>query len=333
LESAPFVSFVTPFYNTAEFLAECIDSVLHQTYQNWEYVLVNNSSTDGSKEIAQDYAARFPGKIRLIHTESFLSQVENYNFALSRIAPTSKYCKMIQADDWLFPDCVRSMVEVAEAHPRVGIVAAYQLEGDRVALDGVPYPSEEIAGREVCRLYFLKRMYLFGTPTSLLLRSELIRARNPFYEEQYAPFEDADICFRLLRTWNFGFVHQVLTYSRVDDQSILARSRARGLLNLYRFSVVVEHGRDFLSEEEYERCLKDAERRYFLYLARCALRGRNSEFWDSHRKGLASLNYSLNRWSLGKWIPRAMLEKSWESFWGRWDRDSLIARDEEALSD
>jgi hypothetical protein len=46
---------------------------------------------------------------------SFLSQVQNYNFALSRISPDSKYCKMVQADDWLFPDCVRSMVEVAEA--------------------------------------------------------------------------------------------------------------------------------------------------------------------------------------------------------------------------
>jgi glycosyltransferase involved in cell wall biosynthesis len=333
LESLPLVSFVTPFYNTVEFLAECIDSVLRQTYHNWEYILVNNCSTDGSKEIAEDYAARFPGKIRLIHTKSFLSQVENYNFALSCISPTSKYCKMVQADDWLFPDCARTMLEVAEAHPRVGIVAAYQLEGERVALDGLPYPSEEVPGREVCRLYFLKRMYLFGTATSLLLRSELIRARNPFYEEQYAPFEDADICFRLLRTWNFGFVHQVLTYSRLDNQSILAQSRARGLLNLYRFSVVVEHGRDFLSEQEYKRSLKDAERCYFLYLARCALRGRSHAFWDLHRKGLASVNYPLNRWSLGKWIPRAMLEKSWESFWRRWDRDSLIAADPEALSD
>jgi glycosyltransferase involved in cell wall biosynthesis len=130
VEATPFVSVVTPFYNTRDFLADCIESVLRQTYQNWEYVLVDNCSTDGSSEVAAHYASRFPGKIRLIHTESFLSQVQNYNFALSCISPSSRYCKMVQADDWLFPDCIRSMVEVAEGHPTVGIVAAYELEGD-----------------------------------------------------------------------------------------------------------------------------------------------------------------------------------------------------------
>ena len=89
--------------------------------------------------------SRFPGKIRLIRTQSFLSQVQNYNFALSCISPSSKYCKMVQADDWLFPDCVKSMVELAEAHPTVGIVAAYELEGDEVRLDGLPYPSPEVS--------------------------------------------------------------------------------------------------------------------------------------------------------------------------------------------
>jgi len=328
LDSGSLVSFVTPFYNTVEFLAECIESVLRQTYQNWEYVLVDNCSTDGSSAVAEKYVSRFPQKIRLIHTDSFLSQVQNYNFALSRISPSSKYCKMVQADDWLFPDCVRSMVGVAEAHPTVGIVAAYKLEGECVALDGLPYPSKEVAGREVCRLYYLNDLYLFGTPTSLLLRSELIRSHDPFYDERYAPFEDAHVCFNLLKTWNFGFVHQVLTYSRLDDDSFLARARVSGLLHFFRFSAVVAHGRDYLSEEEYKRCLKDAERRYFLCLSRCALRGRSREFWELHRKMLASVNYSLSSWRLGKRIPRALLEKSWETFWGYWDKSSALTPDE-----
>ena len=138
----PLVSVVTPFYNTQEYLGECIESVLSQSYQKWEYVLVDNCSTDGSSEIAARYASRFSDRIRLIHTESFLSQVQNYNFALSCISPDSKYCKMVQADDWIFPDCLRSMVGLAEAHPKVGIVSAYELEGDRPWLGaGLPYPS------------------------------------------------------------------------------------------------------------------------------------------------------------------------------------------------
>ena len=134
-DSNPLVSVVTPFYNTREYLPECIESVLRQTYGNWQYTLVDNCSTDGSSEIAAGYASRFPEKIRVIRTPSFLSQVQNYNFALSSISPSAKYCKMVQADDWIFPVCIQSMVDVAEAHPTVGIVSAYELEGTDVSCD------------------------------------------------------------------------------------------------------------------------------------------------------------------------------------------------------
>ena len=87
---------------------------------------------------------------------------------------------------------------------------------------------------------------------------------------------------------------------------------------------MITHGRDYLSAEEYNRCLKDVERRYFLYLSRCWLRGRNREFWEYHRNALASINYSLNLRCLGKWIPRALLEKTWETLWTQWDKRSCI---------
>jgi glycosyltransferase involved in cell wall biosynthesis len=326
VESPPLVSFVTPFYNTREFLAECIESVLRQTCRNWEYILVDNCSTDGSSEVAEEYASRFQGKIRLIRNESFLSQVQNYNFALSHISPNSKYCKMVQADDWLFPDCVSSMVELAEAHPGVGIVSAYELEGDEVRLDGLPYPSPEVPGRQACRLYFLTGKYLFGTPTSLLMRSELIRSRVPFYEERHAPFEDAHACFDLLKTWNFGFVHQVLTYSRRDNDGMISRARSFGLELFLHLSMLVAHGRDHLSQEEFAQCLKDAERPYFLYLSSsvCALHRQSPKFWEFHRNGLASIDYSLDWRLLIKWIPRALMEKGWNAFWARWDKARMV---------
>jgi glycosyltransferase involved in cell wall biosynthesis len=319
---APLVSIVTPFYNTEAHLEECITSVICQTYNNWEYVLVNNCSTDKSAEIVERYANQHAGKLRLEHNATFLSQVQNYNGALRLISPHSKYCKVVQADDWLFPDCVSSMVEVAEAHPRVGMVAAYELEGDEVRLGGLPYPSPEVSGRDASRLYFLQGKYLFGTPTSLLLRSDLIRSRQPFYDERYAPFEDGHACFDLLKTWNFGFVHQILTYSRRDNNSIISKVRSFGLELFLHFSLLVAHGRDYLSDEEYHRCLRQAEREYFSYLSKCAcaVHAESPDFWQFHRKGLASVNYSLDWKLLGKWIPRALLEKIWDTLWMRWDQ-------------
>ena len=308
LNPNPLVSFVTPFYNTREFLAECIESVLCQTCQNWEYVLVDNCSTDGSNEIAEKYASRYPGKIRLMHTRSFLSQVQNYNFALSCISPESQYCKMVQADDWLFPECVNRMVALAEAHPSVGIVAAYALAGRFVESDGLPYPSTEINGRDVCRLYLLENRYVFGTPTSLLMRSELVRSRLPFYDERYAPFEDAHVCFDLLKDCDFGFVHQVLSFSRRDNDSILRRIGKLGSLAFCRLALVATHGKNHLSEAEYSECLREAERQYFAFLGRSALQNRGSEFWGFHRTKLTSIGYHLDWRMLVKWIALGIIE-------------------------
>jgi hypothetical protein len=215
------------------------------------------------------------------------------------------------------------MVEVAEAHPSVGIVAAYELAGEEVRLYGLPYPSPQVPGRDACRLYFLKGMYLFGSPTSSLLRSETVRSRNPFYDERYAPFEDGHVCFDLLKARDFGFVHQVLTYSRWDNGGLMSRLRHFELVPFLRLSMLVAHGKDYLSGEEYDRCLKRAERQYFRYLARhaCASRRDSREFWEFHRSGLASINYSFDWKRLARWLPRAVLEKAWGVFWRVWDND------------
>ncbi len=317
------VSVVTPFYNTAAFLGDCIESVLRQTYADWEYVLVDNRSTDGSGEIADQYASRFPGRIRVVHADTFRNQVQNYNFSLTCISPESKYCKMVQADDWIFPDCIRSMVEVAERHPSVGLVAAYRIEGDEVSLDGIPYPVSMLSGREACRLYFLKGRYVFGSPTSTLVRSEVVRSGQPFFEERYAPFEDGHAYFYALRSWDFGFVHQLLTYSRTENGGIMCRVRGFGLGAFLPFTMLAAHGRNSLSEDEFRTCMKRAEQNYFLQLTQsaCSLHRLPSEYWEFHRQGLASVNYSYDWKRFMRWLPRALIQKAWDAFWRRWDGD------------
>src|SRR5437764_11981376 len=111
--SQPFVSIVTPVYNEARYLSECIESVLAQTYQNWDYTIVNNCSTDESLEIASQYAVK-DRRIRVHRNQQFLPPIANYNIALQQISPESKYCKVVLEDDWIFPDCLETMVAVAE---------------------------------------------------------------------------------------------------------------------------------------------------------------------------------------------------------------------------
>src|SRR5580698_8030349 len=91
--SQPLVSVVVPVYNEEQFLAECLESILAQTYGNWECVIVNNYSTDRSPEIARRYADSDP-KIKVYDTAEFLRAVPNFNGALRRISPASKYVKI-----------------------------------------------------------------------------------------------------------------------------------------------------------------------------------------------------------------------------------------------
>ena len=125
----PFVSVVTPVYNGEAFLVECIESVLKQTYQNFEYIIVNNCSKDRTLEIAKAYAQK-DRRIRVHDNTEFVAVIANHNLAFRQISPQAKYCKIVSADDWLFPDCIKQLVAVAEANPSVGIAGCYQLSGD-----------------------------------------------------------------------------------------------------------------------------------------------------------------------------------------------------------
>ena len=133
----PLVTVLTPVYNGEKYLAECIESVLAQTYSNWEYCIINNRSTDRSLEIANSYAARDP-RVRVITNVEFVGIIENHNIAFRQVSTESKYCKVLHAPDWLFPDCLTKMVELAEANPSVAIVGAYSLKNDKVICDGLP---------------------------------------------------------------------------------------------------------------------------------------------------------------------------------------------------
>jgi glycosyltransferase involved in cell wall biosynthesis len=301
----PLISVLTPVYNGAKYLAECIESVLAQSYENWEYIIVNNRSTDRTLEIAQSYANK-DQRIRIHNNERFVGRMENHNIGLREISAESKYCKVVHADDWLFPECLIRMVSLAEANPSVGIVGAYGLEGVRVKWDGLPYPSTVTGGRDLCRRSLNSGLYVFGSPTSILLRSDLVRARNDFYpvSEDFNNYlyADQEACYEILRKSDFGFVHQVLTYSRVHEASVTSMAAITGVnpdlpeqLNILR-----KFGPVYLSENEYETRLKRLMDSYYSFLGQSLLYVREKQFWEFHRRALEHLGDPLSHSKLFK---------------------------------
>ena len=293
-KSSPLVSVVTPVYNGEQYLAECIESVLAQSYQQWEYVIVNNCSTDRSLEIAQSYADQ-DERIRVYDNDEFLSAIANWNQALGHISAQSRYCKVVHADDWIFPDCLEQMVAVAEANTSVGIVGAYRLNEEKVDLDGLPYPSSVVDGREVGRLSLKRKpLFLFGSPTSLLFRAELMRQDEKFYDESLI-HADTDVCFRILQKHDFGFVHQVLTYTRRHNESVSSFINQFSTNYFQRSLQVKKYGPSFLSEAEYAQRMEDIAQSYHAMLARALFGMKGAEFWAYHQKNLAELGIEYRR--------------------------------------
>lgn len=290
--TAPLVSVVTPVFNEEQHLATCIESVLAQTYRNWEYIIVNNCSTDRSLEIARRYSSN-DRRIRVVENKEFLKAVPNHNAALRLISSVSKYCKLVFADDSIFPECLERMVALAEANPTVGMVGAYGLEGGRVVWTGLSDSETIVAGREMCRRLFIGGLYVFGTATSLLYRADLVRSHDPFYNEKNV-HADMEVCIVFLSDCDFGFVHEVLTFTRARGSSRIAMSRNINTLAASKLYQLMKYGSRFLSDKERAACVRRSLSEYYWYLAGSVFRRRSRAFWSYHKGVFRAAGLRLN---------------------------------------
>jgi GT2 family glycosyltransferase len=202
---------------------------------------------------------------------------------------------MAHADDWLFPECIERMVQVAEMNPTVGIVGSYKLEGVAVKSNGLPHGTTVISGVELCRRTFHRELEVFGSPSSTLIRSDLIREHRPFYDESFL-HADTEFCFRLLKQCDFGFVHQVLTFTRIHEQSqttTFAERYDTQILDL--LGILKRHGPFYLTADEYEELFHRRAAEYYRFLGRKYLRGKEKEFFDYQKKGLEKMGERFNR--------------------------------------
>jgi glycosyltransferase involved in cell wall biosynthesis len=303
----PLVFVVTPVYNGEKLISECIESVIAQTYGNFEYLIVNNCSTDRTLDIAQSYAKKDP-RIRIHNNTQFLSVVDNHNNAFSLIPERAKYCKIVGADDWLFPNCITEMVKVAEQYPTVGMVCSYVLVGNRIGWDGLPYPSTFMKGAEVCRLRLLKHVKVFGGPSASLLRTNIVNEYSPFYKVGNY-HGDTEAYLDLLQKHDFGFVHQVLSFNRRGDDS-----RTTAYLQRVNSFIVAEieeltrFGPAYLSEQELQPLRQSATKAYYKVLAQSILDLQGKDFWDYHRERMQQLGFGINYFKVFGYLLLRMVD-------------------------
>ncbi|MBD2387218.1 glycosyltransferase family 2 protein [Cylindrospermum sp. FACHB-282] len=116
------ISTIIIFLNCEQFLSEAIESVFNQTYQNWELLLVDDGSTDGSTAIAQKYAAQHPDKVRYLEHESHENRGMSATRNLGISYAQGDYISLLDADDVWLPQKLERQVAILESQPEVGIV-------------------------------------------------------------------------------------------------------------------------------------------------------------------------------------------------------------------
>ena len=122
----PLVSIIVPVYNIEAYLRRCLDSLINQTYQNIEIILVDDGSTDNSPAICDEYAAK-DGRVRVFHKENGgVSSARNLGLDKAK----GEWIAFVDSDDYIHPDFLRVLLK--ESKENIGVLACQYLRfGDQ----------------------------------------------------------------------------------------------------------------------------------------------------------------------------------------------------------
>jgi glycosyltransferase involved in cell wall biosynthesis len=317
-EKPPLVSVVTPVYNGEAFIERCIESVLAQTFGDFEYIIVNNRSVDRTLEIAKRYAEK-DARIRIHDNTEFVEVIANHNLAFSLISPATQYLKVVSADDWIVPECLERMVALANAHPSVGLVGSYLMAGTQIVNVGLRYTETVVSGRVICRSMLLGGAHVFGAPSSLLYRADIVRRSKPFFPSAN-PHSDTTACYFALEDADFGFVHQILAHAEIHSESQTSRSIKYGTIRRSVISDVVRAGPLYLTPAEVADRVEHLMGYYYPWLVGAVVTNRaDRKFWSMQKAELEEVGIHLSRLRIVtatlKRAARAIYNPRWALNW------------------
>ena len=173
----PRVSFAIPVCNAERFLGRALDSLLAQDYEDFEVVVCDNASTDGTRDIVHRYCEH-DGRVRYIRNAENIGQIENFN----RVCELSRgdFIRWMGADDWLEPDYTRKCVAALDKRPdAVGVTTQwrYMYDDGEVNFLDVPGPRVDAStpsGRLRLTLRLLQNGELLFDPIYSLIRREAL---------------------------------------------------------------------------------------------------------------------------------------------------------------
>jgi glycosyltransferase involved in cell wall biosynthesis len=224
--AVPIVSVIIPMYNVGKYIEQSIDSVLKQTYHNFEIILVDDGCTDDTLNKVNKFT---DPRIRLIHqTNRGLSGARNTGIDSAR----GLYVALLDADDYWAKDKLAKHIQHLSANPKVGVSYCPSLfinkEGALLGVGQFPKLSNITKQHIFCR-------NPVGNGSSPVIRRALLaeigyfgvkrdKYRKMYFDESLRQSEDIELWTRiaLTTTWKFAGIAKPLTYYRVNDTGLSA---------------------------------------------------------------------------------------------------------------
>lgn len=237
------VSVIMPVYNNKNYVGEAIESVLRQTYKNFECIIVDDSSTDGSWEIIKKYVKK-DKRVKAYRNKINLKIVKTRNKGFGFASKKAKYFAIMDSDDVCLPDRLKKEVEFLEKHQDYGLVGSHNIIIDEKGKEkGMrKYPTSWNDIRKVLTLYDA-----IAQPVAMI-RAKVLREDIGFYNERYTRCQDYDLWLRIGSKYKIANIDKALLKYRVSK----TQGKRTHLRDTIRFTLEIQ--RKWLFSKRYFRC-------------------------------------------------------------------------------
>lgn len=205
------ISVIIPVYNVERYLEECIQSVVNQTYTDWECILVDDGSTDGSGGICDEWAQK-DKRIRVIHQENGgVSKARNRGIEEA----DGEYVVFVDSDDWLGKEHLAKLVNAPKADLVVSGIRQVMSSGDCMEYKPACSKTFSFSKEGIDEVVDLNHKYLLYGPVVKLYQTSIIKENGIIFPTDCSYGEDLQ--------FNLQYLDYVHTISQVDDVSYFYR--------------------------------------------------------------------------------------------------------------
>lgn len=251
----PSVSIIVPVYNAEACLRRCVESVLNQEYADFELLLADDGSRDGSGRICDEYAAA-DSRVRVFHKEnSGVSDSRNLCLDQAR----GRYLQFLDADDWITANATKLLVQAMEEHLCDLVISDfYRVVGERVSPKG-DIDEVQVLSREEYAAHMMENPanYYYGVLWNKLYRREIVEQHHLRMDPAISWCEDFMFNLEYIRRAETFFALQVPVYYYVKTKGSLCTQGISISKTIQMKLTVFEYYNQFyktvLDEEEYEK--------------------------------------------------------------------------------